>query len=45
MDTLSIVYCKDRLQEQLEKAKESLKGVDDNLRKFVSRNVSEVPLR
>lgn len=45
MDASSIVLCKDRLQEQLQKAKESLKGVDDNLKKFVSRNISEAPLR
>lgn len=45
MDASTIVYCKDRLEEQLQKAKESLKGVDNNLKKFISRNVPDAPLR
>ncbi|KAK7572111.1 hypothetical protein V9T40_014583 [Parthenolecanium corni] len=45
MDASTILLCKGRLEEQLQKAKQSLKGVDDNLKKFTSRNVSDVPLR
>lgn len=45
MDATTIIHCKDLLEEQLQKAKESLKGVDNNLKKFISRNISEAPLR
>lgn len=45
MDASTILLCKGRLEEQLQKAKQSLRGVDDNLKKFISRNISDAPLR